>query len=137
MLVFTAFYSPELPFIFYSCQQLRAQLKRCQFTVTNCHRLPYFPGVTRGFSHRDLSVIIPICSSSLCSACERTHCILMGACKSNCLQGTYQTFCRAFDLLAARSNEIHGHFLNNGLFLFEDSFKMIMKSRYHRWTVFL
>ena len=54
MLVFTAFYSLELPFMFYRCQQLAAHLKCYHFTVTNCHHLHYSLDVTCAWSPRNL-----------------------------------------------------------------------------------
>lgn len=56
MLVFTAFYSPELPFMFYRCQQLGAHLKFYHFAVTNCHRLRCSLDVTCIWSPRNLCV---------------------------------------------------------------------------------
>lgn len=56
MLVFTAFYSLELPFIFYRCQQLGAHMKCNHFSVTNCHHLCYSLDVTCACSPRTLCV---------------------------------------------------------------------------------
>lgn len=54
MLVFTAFYSLELPFIFYRCQQLVAHMKFNHFSVTNCHHLSYSLGIACAWSPRNL-----------------------------------------------------------------------------------
>lgn len=56
MLVFTAFYSLELPFIFYRCQQLGAHMKCNHFSVTNCHHLCYSLDITCAWSLRNLCV---------------------------------------------------------------------------------
>lgn len=68
MLVFTAFYLPELPFIFYRCQQLGAHMKCYHFTVTNCHRFRYSPDVTCAWSPRNLCVKWSIYTTTRCLA---------------------------------------------------------------------
>lgn len=64
-LVVTAFYSPELPFMFYRCQQLAAHLKCYHFTVTNCHHLHYSLDVTCAWSPRNLCMNCSIYTMSL------------------------------------------------------------------------
>lgn len=66
MLVFTAFYSLELPFIFYRCQQLGAPKKCYHFRVTNCHHLRRSLDVTCAWSLRNLRMNCSIYTLSFC-----------------------------------------------------------------------
>lgn len=70
MLVFTAFYSPVLPFIFYRRQQLGAHKKCYHFSMTNCHRFYYSLDSTCYWSPRSLYVSHSIYTASSCFTCK-------------------------------------------------------------------
>lgn len=70
MLVFTDFYSPLLPFIFYRCQQLGAHKKCYHFTMTNCHRLCCSLDVTCSWSPGNLYVNCNIYTRSSRLSCK-------------------------------------------------------------------